>query len=108
MSPFEAHATGSRAICRQSWHEAKGKKESLERRVACDPHVDLRRDRSWEVKKASDVLRLPTTYVSIQQRASRYLAYYETFRVKSLGLVLLNDKFPSKYSWDKFNIASKF
>ena len=34
MSPFEAHATGSRAICRQSWHEAKGRKESLERRVA--------------------------------------------------------------------------
>ena len=34
MSPLEAHATGSRAICRQSWHEAKGRKESLERRVA--------------------------------------------------------------------------
>ena len=64
MSPFEEHATGSRAIWRQSWHEAKGKKESLERRVAWDPQLVLRRDRSWDVKKAREVFRLPEAEVS--------------------------------------------
>ena len=59
MSPLAAHATGSRAIWRQSWQEAKGRKESRERRVAWEPQVDLRRERSWEVKKAREVFRLP-------------------------------------------------
>lgn len=67
---------------RQSWHEAKGRKESLERRVACDPHVDLRRERSWEVKKASDVLRLPEVEISMHHRALRYLTYYEPLRAE--------------------------
>lgn len=60
-SPFDAQPTGSRAICKQSWQEAKGRKESRERRVACEPHVDLRRLRSCEVKNASEVFRLPNS-----------------------------------------------
>lgn len=59
MSPFDAHATGSLAIWRQSWQEAKGRKESRERRVAWEPHDDFSSERSWEVKKANEVLRLP-------------------------------------------------
>ena len=60
MSAFsgELHATGSLAGRRQSLHEAKGRNESRERRVAWEPHVDLRSERSWEVKKAREVLRL--------------------------------------------------
>ena len=46
--------------------------------MAWDPHVDLRRERSWEVKKASDVLRLPEVEVSMHRQEVRCLAYYET------------------------------
>ena len=59
ISPWKAQATGSLAIWRQSWQEANGRKESRESRVACEPHDDLSKDRSWLVKKARDVLRLP-------------------------------------------------
>jgi hypothetical protein len=51
------HATGSRADRRQSRQEAKGRKESRDRRVDCDPQDERRRERSWEVKKAREVLR---------------------------------------------------
>ena len=79
MSPSEAHATGSRAIWRQSWHEPNGRKESLDSRVACDPQLDLRSERSCEVKKARDVLRLPGAAVSMHDQRSRPLTYYETY-----------------------------
>ena len=82
MSPFAAHATGSRATWRQSWHEAKGRKESRERRVAWEPHVDLRRERSWEVKKAREVFRLPGAEVSKHFCAPGYSTYYETLDTK--------------------------
>ncbi len=38
---------------------AKGRKESRFRRVDWEPQVVLSRERSWEVKKAREVLRLP-------------------------------------------------
>lgn len=60
MSAFsvELHATGSLAERRQSLQDANGRNESRDRRVAWDPHVDFRRERSCEVKKAREVLRL--------------------------------------------------
>jgi hypothetical protein len=60
MSAFsvELHATGSRAGRRQSLHDAKGRNESRDRRVAWEPQVDFRSERSCEVKKAREVLRL--------------------------------------------------
>lgn len=59
ISPWEAHATGSREGCKQRMQLAKGRKESRFRRVDWEPQVVLRRERSWEVKKAREVLRLP-------------------------------------------------
>ncbi len=59
MSPLDAQATGERAGSRQRRHEENGRKESRVRRVAWEPQEDLRRERSWEVKKAREVLRLP-------------------------------------------------
>ena len=58
MSPCNAQATGEREGWRQRRQEPKGRKESRERRVACEPQVDLSWERSWEVKNASEVLRL--------------------------------------------------
>lgn len=52
-------ATASVASFRHSWQEPKGRKESRDRRVDWEPQVFLRRERSCEVKKASEVLRLP-------------------------------------------------
>jgi hypothetical protein len=58
------HATGSRAERRQRRQEAKGRKESRDRRVDCDPQDERRRERSWEVKKASEVLRFECDILS--------------------------------------------
>lgn len=52
------HATGSLAGRRHSLQDAKGRNESRVSRVAWEPQVDFRRERSWEVKKAREVLRL--------------------------------------------------
>ena len=38
---------------------ANGRKESRFRRVDWEPQVVLSRERSWEVKKAREVVRLP-------------------------------------------------
>ena len=46
--------------------------------MACDPQLDLRSERSCEVKKARDVLRLPGAAVSMHKYRSRPLTYYET------------------------------
>lgn len=46
--------------------------------MAWDPQLDLRSDRSWEVKKARDVLRLPGAALSTQFQRPRHLTYYET------------------------------
>lgn len=59
MSPEEAQATGEREGCRQRLQDAKGRKESRVRRVDCDPQLLLSWERSWVVKKAREVLRLP-------------------------------------------------
>lgn len=59
MSPWEAQATAARAGCRHRLQLAKGRKESRVKRVDCEPQVFLRRERSWVVKKAREVLRLP-------------------------------------------------
>ncbi len=58
-SPLVAHATGEMEGCRQRLQEAKGRKESRDRRVDWEPQWDLSRERSCEVKKAREVLRLP-------------------------------------------------
>jgi hypothetical protein len=58
MSPW-GQDTGSRAGRRHSLQEAKGRNESLERRALFEPQADLASDRSWEVKTAREVLRLP-------------------------------------------------
>lgn len=44
---------------RQRRQEAKGRKESRVRRVAWEPQVDFNWLRSWDVKNAREVLRLP-------------------------------------------------
>lgn len=59
ISPLEAHATGSREGWRQRLQLAKGRKESRVRRVDWEPQDDLSWLRSWVVKKAREVLRLP-------------------------------------------------
>ena len=51
-------ATGSRAGRRHRRHDAKGRKLSRVKRVDCEPQDERRRERSWEVKKAREVLRL--------------------------------------------------
>ena len=55
----QAHARGEREGRRQRLQEESGRKDVRLRRVVWEPHVDLRRERSWEVKNASEVLRLP-------------------------------------------------
>ena len=57
ISPWEQE-TGSWAGMRQRRHDAKGKKESRERRALFVPHADLASDLSYDVKTALDVLRL--------------------------------------------------
>lgn len=63
-SPFEAHATGSVDCWRQRLQAAKGRKESRFRRVAWEPHVPLRSERSWAVKNAKEVFLLPGKWSS--------------------------------------------
>jgi hypothetical protein len=47
-SPCEQH-TGSTDGSRHSWHEPKGKNESLVSRVACEPHLSFSAFRSYDV-----------------------------------------------------------
>lgn len=51
-------ATGSTDGKRQRAQWLNGRADADERRADWDPHVLRRRDRSWAVKKASDVFRL--------------------------------------------------
>lgn len=45
-------------------HDEKGRKESRVRRVREVPQVDLSWSRSYEVKKAREVLRLPACWLA--------------------------------------------
>jgi len=56
--PQRGHAQGEREGCRQRRQAPKGRKASRPRRVERVPQVERRRERSWEVKKAREVLRL--------------------------------------------------
>ena len=64
---------------------AKGRKESRWRRVDWEPQVVFSRERSWEVKKAREVLRLPVRMMSMnggddpQKMRVRGESYCETF-----------------------------
>lgn len=58
MSP-RRHDTGSRAIPRQRPQEPKGRKESRERRADVELQLDRATARSWAVKTAREVFRLP-------------------------------------------------
>lgn len=57
-SPFW-HDTGSRAGCRQRAQEPKGRKESRVRRAVEEVQAERASSRSWEVKTAREVFRLP-------------------------------------------------
>ena len=46
--------------------------------MACDPHDDLSRERSCEVKNARDVLRLPDVHVISFELNQSCRTYYET------------------------------
>jgi hypothetical protein len=61
MSPW-GQETGSRAGSSQRRHDAKGRKESRERRALLDDQADLARSRSWDVNTAREVLRLPRVW----------------------------------------------
>lgn len=58
MSPCK-HATGSMAVSRQSEHEAKGRKDSRERRAEEAVQAALASCRSCEVKTGRLVFLLP-------------------------------------------------
>lgn len=58
MSPLW-HETGSRAIARHRPHEPKGRNESRFSRAELVLQLDFARARSWDVKTARDVFRLP-------------------------------------------------
>jgi hypothetical protein len=89
MSPLAAQATGERDGRRHNRQDENGKKESRVRRVAWEPHVDLRRDRSWEVKKARDVLRLPASLLAVKRicRATENLLWDMLCVLEKLGEV---------------------
>lgn len=60
MSPCR-QATGSTAGSRHSQHEAKGRKESRERRAEDEPQAARATARSWDVKTGLLVFLLPAT-----------------------------------------------
>ncbi|TLD23058.1 hypothetical protein PspLS_07439 [Pyricularia sp. CBS 133598] len=61
-SPAE-QATGSTAVSRQSEHEAKGRKDSRDRRAELEPQAALASSLSYEVKTALLVFLLPARWV---------------------------------------------